>query len=124
MEWFEHETRLRTLLRSAAEQAHLSPEHQVKYIYSATHQEIIRGLHLLDDQKSKEASHHVLACVRSLNNLDRSTTSLLYDQKDQQVHHMVASKESSAVFSCMEADYSGKTVRTFRSNSLLSSNVK
>ena len=84
-EWFDKEVQLLTLLRKGVKQAKLTQEQEAKYLYSATHQEIIKGLHLLNDQATVEQTAHVLACIRELPQLDRSQTSLLYDGKDEQV---------------------------------------
>lgn len=87
-EWFKKENELLDILRKGIHKSELNQIQKSKFLYSATHQEIIDGLSLFDQDKGKEQAAHVMACLRELPNLDRSQSSLLYDCKDEQVKHL------------------------------------
>jgi hypothetical protein len=66
--WEPIETLLREILRNAVKQLKFSPDQNIKYFSSATHQEIIRGA-LNPPEKTENAEKHVFAFSRSINGL-------------------------------------------------------
>jgi len=67
-DWEPIETQLREILRNAVLKLKFSPEQNIKYFASATHQEIIRGA-LNPPEKTENAEKHVFAFSRSINEL-------------------------------------------------------
>jgi hypothetical protein len=66
--WKPVETQLLEILRKAVKNLNFSPEQNIKYIASATHQEIIRGA-LNPDNKDKRPQEHVFAFSRQIEGL-------------------------------------------------------
>ena len=67
-QWQPIEDQLLRILRTRAESLGITPWRREHYLYSATHQEIVRGALAVGD-----ADQHVFACIRDIQHLDPGT---------------------------------------------------
>ena len=67
-QWQPIEDQLLRILRTRAESLGITPWRREHYLYSATHQEIVRGALAIGD-----ADQHIFACLRDLPDLDPQT---------------------------------------------------
>jgi hypothetical protein len=71
--WEPIEREIRTVLREAVGKLGFSPEQQVKYFASATHQEIIRGA-LKPPEDGEKPEEHVISFIRTINDLPQNNS--------------------------------------------------
>jgi WD40 repeat protein len=79
--WAVEEARLRNVLQSAVADLQLPEVAQIKYLDSATHQEIIHGAMQVDD-----AEEHVLCFIREIENMPQDKAASDFLDQDEEGH--------------------------------------
>lgn len=90
--WKPTETQLREILGNVVKILNFNSEQKIKYIASATHQEIIRGA-LNPDNKDKRPEEHVFAFSRNIKGLKKDKSADGFIDLINGIHDVVSEKE-------------------------------